>query len=575
MLHSLEVKDFAVIAELELEFSEGLNILTGETGAGKTILIEALGFLLGARASASWVRAGARRLSVAGVFDPADFPDDLRRSLDLGKGPLRVLRELDASGKARASIDGKAVPVSVLSSWGDGLVDFHGQHEHQTLLKAGAQLAALDFYAGLGPETEALAQDYGRWAALCAERDALTLSDEERGRRLEFCRFQLAELSDAKLDAGEEARLEAELPLLQNAERIRALADAAYVALYAAEGSAAEDLLKAARALADLARLDPGMESAAKAVEEARVSVEDLGRDLGRYRGSVPLDPGRLDAVLSRLDLLSRLAKKHGGTTTAALARLEALRSELAALETAGERSGGIGPELAAAEAALAERCEGLHALRVKAARSFEKALVKELRGLGMPHAEFTAAVEMEEGRYGRTGCDAVEFLLAANPGEPARPLRSVASGGELSRVMLSLKTVLSCRPSPPARGERPSPSGTCRSGGRAEAAGAGILVFDEVDAGVGGTVARSVGQRLAALGRARQVLCVTHLAQVACFGRSHIHVVKETDRGRTVVRVERLDRGRRLETLAVMLGGREPTPASRRHAQELLESIS
>ncbi|MBI5625477.1 MAG: DNA repair protein RecN [Elusimicrobia bacterium] len=553
MLRSLTVRDFAVIAELELAFSEGLNILTGETGAGKTILIEALGFLLGARASSSWVRAGAQRLSVRGVFDPGDFPAEPAASLGVGKEPVVVLRELDASGKTRASINGLSVPVSVLSSWGDGLVDFHGQHEHQTLLRPGAQLSALDLFAGLGKETRALAAAYERWAGLCAERDALKLSDSERERKLEFCRFQLAELEGAKLERGEEARLEAELPILKNGERIRNLAEAAYGALYETEGSAAEHLLKASRALADLSRLDPGMEALAKTAEDARRSLEDAARDLGRYRDSVALDPERLDAVLSRLDLLSRLAKKHGGSVDAALERLDALAAELKALETAGERSGGIGPELDAAEKALAERCEKAHAGRAKAAKALEKAIVKELRGLGMPHASFSAAVEMEEGRYSRTGCDRVEFLLAANPGEPARPLRAVASGGELSRVMLSLKTVL--------------------ASGASSGGGARVLVFDEVDAGVGGAVARAVGQRLAGLGRSHQILCVTHLAQVACFGRSHMHVVKETDRGRTAVRVEPLARERRLETLAVMLGGREPTAASRRHASELLES--
>ncbi|MBI5884150.1 MAG: DNA repair protein RecN [Elusimicrobia bacterium] len=555
MLRTLAIKDFAVVSELELSFSEGLNILSGETGAGKTILIEALGFLLGARGSASWVRTGGERLSVRGVFDPADFPEELKRSLGIGTEPVAVLRELDSGGKTRASVNGKSVPVAALSAWGDGLVDFHGQHEHQSLLKPSAQLAALDLYAGLGREAAGTAAAYERWAALCAEQDALKLSDEERGRRLEFSRFQLSELENAKLEPGEEARLSAELPLLKNGERIRNLAEAAYGALYEAEGSASEDLLKVSRALGDLARLDPGMEASAKAAEDARRVLDDVARDLGRYRDSVPLDPERLDAVLSRLDSLARLVKKHGGSVEAALERAAALAAEIHALETAGERAGKVEPELERAEAVLEKACDKLHSGRAKAAKTMEKTLVKELRGLGMPHAGFSVAVEMEEGRFSRSGCDAVEFLLAANPGEPARPLRAVASGGELSRVMLSLKTVLAGGREPTSQKAR------------------GILVFDEVDAGVGGAVARAVGARLAALGRTHQILCVTHLAQVACFGRGHMHVVKETVGGRTSVRVESLDRSRRLETLAVMLGGREPTTASRRHAQELLES--
>ncbi|MBI4677285.1 MAG: DNA repair protein RecN [Elusimicrobia bacterium] len=553
MLRTLTVKDFAVISQIELEFSEGLNILTGETGAGKTILIEALGFLLGARGSASWVRAGSPRLSVSGVFDPADFPEELRGGFAVAKEPVTVLRELDASAKTRAALNGRSVPVSVLAAWGDGLVDFHGQHEHQTLLRPSAQLEALDRFACLAKETAALAQDYERWAALCAERDALKLSDEERARRLEFCRFQLDEIRAAGLDPGEEPRLEAELPLLKNAERVRTLAESAYQALYEGDGAALSDLLKVSRALGDLAKIDCGMEVSAQAVEDARRALEDVAQGLGRYRGSVSLDPDRLDAVLTRLESLSRLKKKHGDTVEAVLEKASRLEADLKALETATERSGRIEPELDAAEAALAKRCGRVHQARAKAARSMEKALEGELRSLGMPHARFSAAVEMEEGRYTRSGCDAAEFLLSANPGEPARPLRAIASGGELSRVMLALKTVLATRKEEPMRSS--------------------ILVFDEVDAGVGGAVARSVGSRLAALGRTHQILAVTHLAQVACFGRSHHHVIKEADKGRTSVRVERLDGDRRLEALAVLLGGREPTAASRRHAQELLDN--
>ncbi|MBI5210474.1 MAG: DNA repair protein RecN [Elusimicrobia bacterium] len=553
MLRSLAIKDFAVIAELEIGFTEGLNILTGETGAGKTILIEALGFLLGARGSLSWIRAGAPRLSVAGVFDPRAFPDGLRGSFGIGGGPVTVLRELDASGKTRATIGGRAVRLAALSAWGDGLVDFHGQHEHQALLKPSAQLECLDRYAGLAEESAALAAEYDRWGALVAEREALKLSDSERGKRIEFCRFQLAEIEAAKLKAGEEGELEAELPLLKNAERLRTHAESAYQALYEAEGSVSEGLLKVARLLGEIARLDDRMKASLDAAEGARLALEDVAQSLGRYRGSVSMDPGRLDETLTRLETISRLKKKYGPDIEAVLSCAGRLQRELETFEAAGERSGSIEPELARAQEALAGRCERAHRARLKAARSLEGALEGELRSLGMPHGKLAVAVEMEEGRYTRSGCDAVEFLLAANPGEPARPLRSVASGGELSRVMLALKTIMAA-----AKGPSSSPR---------------VLVFDEVDAGVGGAVARAVGRRLARVGGSHQVLCVTHLAQVACFGRNHINVVKETGRGRTVVRVERLESERRLETIATMLGGREPTDASRRHAKELLES--
>ncbi|MCX5797548.1 MAG: DNA repair protein RecN [Elusimicrobia bacterium] len=549
MLRSLRVRDFAIISELTLEPGRGLNVFTGETGAGKSILIEALGFLLGARATTAWLRAGASRLSVEGVFDPEDFPAALREQFQVGPTPVSVRRELDASGKSRATLNGRPAGAAVLAAFGEGLVDFHGQHEHQSLLKPAAQLEALDAFAGLGPKREELAGLHRAWVGACAELDSARMSDSQRRQRIEFDRFQVQEIDAAKLRPGEDEELEADLPLLKNADRIRNLADSAYGWLYAGESSALEALQKSVRTIEDLCRFDESLRQGRDELETARIAVDEVARRLGELRRRVGADPARLDALLGRQDALARLKKKYGATVAEILAKRAELAAELDLLENSQKRIADLEAALAQAREVLAAACGRLHKLRAAAAKKLEAALAKEIKVLGMPHARLCVSVEEAEERFTASGSDEVEFLLAPNPGEPIKPLRSIASGGELSRVMLALKTVL--------------------AGG----SGVPVLVFDEIDAGIGGAVARCVGQRLAALGRSRQILCVTHLAQVACFASTHLHVRKETAGDRTLVRVERLDGGRRLETVAQLLGGRAATEASRKHAQELLES--
>jgi len=553
MLRSLRVRDFAIISELNLEPGRGFNVFTGETGAGKSILIEALGFLLGARATTAWLRAGASRLSVEGKFDPDDFSTALREQFQIGSAPVAVRRELDASGKSRASLNGRPAGVAVLAAFGEGLVDFHGQHEHQSLLKPAAQLEALDAFAGLGRKREELAGLHRAWVKASADLDSARLSDSERRQRIEFDRFQVQEIDAAKLRPGEDEELEADLPLLKNADRIRNLADSAYGWLYAGESSALEALQKSVRTLEDLSRFDESLRQGRDELEAARLAVDDVAHRLGELRRRVGADPARLDALLGRQDALARLKKKYGATVAEVLAKRAELAVELDRLENSQKRIADLEAALADARRGLAAACGRMHKLRAAAAKKLEAALAAEIPVLGMPHARLCVSVEALEERFSASGCDEVEFLLAPNPGEPIKPLRSIASGGELSRVMLALKTVLAG----PAGGSE----------------GAGVLVFDEIDAGIGGTVARCVGQRLAALARCRQILCVTHLAQVACFAPTHFHVSKESAAGRTSVRVERLDGGRRLETVAQLLGGRAATEASRKHAQELLES--
>jgi len=548
MLRKLKVLNFAVAEKVELELGLGFTALTGETGAGKSILLEALGFLLGARGSASWLRAGAERLEVAGEVDACDLPADLRRELGLAGRTVELRRELDATGRTRAMIAGRPCPVAALARIGGQFADFHGQHESRTLLQASSQLELLDRFGGLDAEREALAAAYAAWSALKVRLEASSLSEAERERRADLVRFQLEEIDEAKLKNGEDEELEDKLPRLKNAEKLRALADAAYSLLYAEQDAAVARLTKAAKSVSDLANIDPSLGGLQAELENARIAVDSVARELGAYRGSVSADPAALDALLSRQDRLARLKRKHGLTLADVLAARERLAAELDGLLNADAHLEKTRKELAKAEAALAELANDAHDKRVKAAKKLDAAALKELRVLGLPHARFSCAVEMEEGNWSKTGADAVEFLLAPNPGEPPRPVKTAASGGELSRVMLALKTVF-------AKADRTS-----------------LLVFDEVDAGIGGEVAHAVGERLAALAKGRQVLCITHLPQVACFAQNHFHAVKEVAAGRTRLRVDLLNQAGRLETVATMLGGK-PTGASRKHAQELLET--
>ncbi len=548
MIRKLKVLNFAVAEKVELELGPGFTALTGETGAGKSILLEALGFLLGGRGSSSWLRAGADRLVVEGELDAADVPADLRRELGLAGKTIELRRELDATGRTRAVIGGRPAPVAALARIGEDFADFHGQHESRTLLKAASQLELLDRFGGLEGERAALAAAYDVWSGLRARLEASSLSEAERERRADLLRFQVSEIDDLKLRVGEDEELDEKLPRLKNAERLRSLADAAYGLLYAEEDAAVARLLKAARSVAELAKLDPAAASLHDELEGAHVAAGSVARELAAYRDSISADPAALDALISRQDAIARAKKKHGVTVADVLAARDRIAAELDGLENADAHLEKTKKELERAEKALAALCDEVHDKRVKAAKKLDAAALKDLRALGLPHARFTCSVEMEEGNYGRTGCDAAEFLLAPNPGEPPRPVKTAASGGELSRVMLALKTAF-------AKADRTA-----------------LLVFDEVDAGIGGEVAHAVGERLAALARGRQVLCITHLPQVACFAQNHFHAAKDVAAGRTRLRVERLDGDRRLEAVATMLGGK-PTGASRKHAQELLES--
>ncbi|MEW5905899.1 MAG: DNA repair protein RecN [Elusimicrobiota bacterium] len=535
MLERLRIRNFALIEELELDFRPGLNVLTGETGAGKSILVSALGFLLGQRSSSELVRSGARLLEAEGTFSSS------------GKKTV-FKRELDLKGRTRAFLDGRQVPVSALAEAGAGLVDFHGQHDHQSLLRAEEQRALLDRFGRLEKDAAAVGRAWEAMTDAEARLGAARMSEDERERFLDLARYQLAEIESAAIKEGEEEELQSLYPRLKNSDKIARLSGEAYDALFSDEGSAVELVSKAAARLADLADLDPALASLSDTLSSARISLEDAASELRSYRDSAGADPARLEEVISRLEKISALKKKYGPGLPEMQAKAEELRARIDSLENAGANEAALASALEKARARFSYLASELHAGRLAAAKKLSKAVEGELGGLGFAQVRFSVSVEADESSPARSGIDSVEFLFCPNPGEPPRPLRSTASGGELSRVMLGLKTVLAGADKVP------------------------VMVFDEVDTGVGAVVGRLVGEKLFRLAAGKQVFCVTHLPQVAAFGGAHFFVEKSVKGGTSSVGVRLLDAPAREAEIARMLGGkRQSTDLGLKHARELL----
>jgi len=551
MLRELRLKNFAVVESVDVAFAAGLNVLTGETGAGKSILIDAIVLVRGGRAQSDVIRAEAETATVEAVF-AVDGVAAARAVLDEAglaaddNGEVVVRRELARSGRHRAFVNDSPVTVALLERLGDVLLEVHGQHEHQRLLEPARQLELLDRFADAEEAVAGVGALHAKYRAAREEAERTRTADRDRAQREDLLRFQVSELDAARLRPGEEEELRGEARRLQHAERfLTGLAEAAAL-LDDAPQSATERLARSLKILHDLGRLDAEFAAPGEALEAARVQIEDALGAIRRLRDGVGAEPGRLDAVHERLDALTRLERKYGDSEAAMLEfRAEAAR-ELERLErheelmAAQERVlGELAGELGAAAAALSER-------RRAAAAKLAGHVQKALRALGMERAEFEVALERLP-EPGPRGSDRAELRLSTNPGEEVKPLARVASGGELSRTMLALKSVL-------ARADRMP-----------------ILIFDEIDAGIGGRVASVVAQTLAAAADGRQVLCVTHLAPIAAVADQHLHVTKSVRAGRTRVAVAPLAADERVEEIARMLGGPATTTAARQHARDLL----
>jgi DNA repair protein RecN (Recombination protein N) len=548
MLLEVGIKNFVLIEELRLDFDKGLNVLTGETGAGKSIVFDAVGLLLGDRFQSDQVRQGAERASIDGTFDvpkTSAFKQWWKdRELDPAEN-LLIRREGYPDGRSKAYLNDQPVTLATLQELGAHLVDVHGQNEHQQILKPSVQLSLLDRFAGLEEKKESIAPLYREWKALLEQRNAKTLSEEERLQKIDIFRFQLTEIEKAALKTGEEEELNERLPELKNAGKLQSSAQTAYGALYQEEGSALERLGQAQRAFEALASLAPSAEPLARDLVDAKDRLEEITRNLKSLTERWEADPEALEACLNRLDLISRLKKKYGSTLEGVLAHADTLRGELARLENADRLREEIETKLQSAEHALKQACAELSTKRKKAAKELGTAVQGELSSLGLKSALFRCRVE-PLADPSPNGMDQAVFEWAPNVGEGAALLKDIASGGEMSRVMLALKTVLAQADSVPT------------------------LIFDEIDAGIGGLTAQAVGKKLRHLSKHHQILCVSHLPQIASCASAHFQVSKRVSKSRTFAVVERLETDARVEELARLLGS-HVTPTSVQHAKELL----
>jgi DNA repair protein RecN (Recombination protein N) len=563
MLHELDIENYAVVAKLRVGFHPGLNLLTGETGSGKSILVDALSLLFGARADADAVRAGADRARISGVFE-APASTSLRAALDeagieIEDGELILERQVLASGKSRAYVNGRPATIALLRELAEELGDIHGQHEQQNLFAAVHQLEMLDAFSRNGDLLEETAKHYRNWRACERELAELRGNEQERLRLLDLYRFQDKEISGAGLHPEEDARLEQERHKLRNVARLQESAAKASEALSEGASSAAAQLKIALRAMEDLARFEPGFEPWPAQLESARAAVEDAGFELQRYLDGLEADPGRLDKVEGRLAAIEKLKRKYGKTLAEVIAYGEEIHTKVSGLDNAEESAAKVEKRRAEAASRYTAAANELSSRRKTVAKKLQKGVEKELGALAMDKARFEIALEGGAGEEHWTadGYDRVRFDFSANPGQPPRPLAQVASGGELSRVALAIKTCLLAE-----SGKTSKRSAAPRT-----------LVFDEIDTGVGGRVAEAIGQRLQRLAEGSQVLCVTHLPQIAAFADAHYSVAKLERNGETFASLTELGANDRVEELARMLSGAKVTPAALENAKQLLKA--
>ena len=553
MLHQLEIENYAVIERLRVSFHAGLNLLTGETGSGKSILVDALSLLLGGKASAELVRAGEERARMAGVFEISSPPE----GLDLEQGELLVEREILANGKSRAYLNGRLVTLAALRELAPALGDIHGQHEQQDLFSPQTQLEMLDEFCGASDLRQRAGDLFAQWKQAGARLDALRVNEQEKLRLLDLWKFQEQEIGQAKLRPGEDAELEQEERVLANLSRIQQGGATAYEALYESPDAAVSQAKRAIRALEDLSRFDARFASLAQAIGGAGISLEEAAIELRDQLDRLEANPERLSEVEDRLALIEKLKRKYGSTVDEILAFGEQVAARLAELESSEEAIRSAQKDQAELAAQYSKIAAELSQRRREGAKRLEKPVERELAALAMERTRF--AVVFEDGSDGpeawtQHGIDRVQFLVSPNPGEPLRSLELVASGGELSRITLAIKTCLA----------------GASSGGNSVPR---TLVFDEIDAGIDGRAAEAVGRRLQGLSRSYQLLCVTHLPQIAGFAGHHYAVDKQLKAGRTITTVTELKGEDRVRELARMLSGAQVTADAMRHAQQLLEA--
>jgi len=551
MLRDLNISNVAIIDRLEMEFTPGLNLLTGETGAGKSIIIDALGLALGARGSADLVKTGAKEAVVEAVFDNPDS-EEIRRLADeagfsLGD-ELILRRRVSAKGVSRAYANDSHASVSTLRRLGELLVNVHGQREGDELLGPEGQMAVLDAYADAGEAAQRVSETFDRLRSVEGELESTLTDERARARELDLLSHQVNEIESAKLDPGEEEHLGRESELLRNAERLRELSDRAFRQLYAGDDAITARLAVLVGDVSELAGFDKSFAADRKQLEETRYQLEEIANSLRDFSARIDDDPRRLEKIEQRLDAIRTLQRKYGETTAEVLDYLEKAKARHAELQGADERLEILRAELSELEGYYESEAAELRSIRESSVPEFVAKVKSHLAELAMSKARFE--VSLRDNPRGRTrrGKDRVAFRISPNPGEDLKPLEKVASGGELSRLMLAIKS------------------------SSAEPKGYRTVIFDEVDAGIGGRVAEFVGRKLKRLSASQQVICITHLPQIAVYAEHHSRVVKRSGAGVTEVESRTLGEEERVEELARMLGGERITEVTRRHALQLLK---
>jgi len=549
MLTELHIVNFALVDDLRLDLSGGLSVLTGETGAGKSIVVDALNAALGERTGSEVVRTGTEKCLVEVVFDVSEHPAAASAASEYGFEPedglLIISREITRSGRSQGRINGRPTTASVLREITKLLVDIHGQHEHQSLLSVPVHINIFDSWCGseVVKLREEVRNAYEELTAARNERSRIQTDERERARLLDLYKFQLDEITAAKLSPGEEEELAQERNRLANAEKL--FEAAAEIATLLGSESGAVDGLSAAVAAAErIAQMDPSMSAIVETLSTALISTQDVLLEVRDYQDQIEANPSRLEQIEDRLDVIKTLKRKYGDTIEDILSYANGLVEKIDALMCSEERSNELDCKIEELTARLAGLCQKLSDLRKQAAPAFEKAVETELADLAMERTRFKVSIQPID--PGPSGADAVEFLISPNPGEPVKPLAKIASGGEISRIMLALKSVAK-------RAEVPT------------------LVFDEIDTGIGGRTAQVLGEKLASLANKCQIMCVTHLPQIASRAAHHFLVEKFVEGGRSHVRVKKLEGEDRVKELARMLGAEEGSSIAAEHAREML----
>ncbi len=570
MLLELRLENYAVVDDAAVDFAPGLNVLTGETGAGKSILIDALALLLGEKASTEVIRAGAGRAIVSAVFECEGATGQLLKKLlesngldedESDDGSLILRREIAASGKGRVFVNNQLATVAVLRQLAPHLATIHAQNESLLSFDAPSRLALLDSFAG--SEVEPVTAAYQAWKAIGDRIEELEQGEQDRLRLVDLWLFQKSEIAQARLQAGEDERLETEKRVLANAEKIYNAAMHAFDLLYEGDASTSASLRAAQKQIEELARYEPKFQEALAALEGARISIEDVGATLRDYAGGIQASPEHLAQVEDRLALLDRLKRKYGPTLDDVIRFGEDVARKLSEIENKDEILRQLRSDLAEAAAEYLRVAQALSKQRQAAAGKLEKVVESEINDLAMKsifRIELAGGEEKEN--WSAAGIDQVTYMIATNPGEPIRPLEQIASGGELSRVMLALKVSVESK----AQTRLPMKTSSSNSSQR-------TLVFDEIDTGIGGRAAEAVGRKLKSLARSNQVLCVTHLAQIATFADHHYVIEKKISGGRARTLIRPVTGEDRTEEVARMLSGAKLTDASRKHAEQMIKA--